>query len=385
MNLSVVAVLWIAVVVHVGWTWIRAARTTPRRAETNAVRAESTHAHVCIVVPAWNDAASLPGTLAALEREAAAFDGSVDLVVVAGGDDGSHAVANDIVRVSSHGWNVLSQEPRGKNAALNLGIAATDADVLVFVDADTRVSEGWLAALIAPIVADVADATTGSVSPVRDTPVARIFTLDQLVSQQVDGRCALFGAGTIAVHRRALAAIGGRLPEDVWVGVDWDLSRRVAEHGLRRRYVPSARVVTELPQTWGDYLTAEVRWRRALAASLLRTWRSASWASRIHVGYPFMAGAVLLVGWAVVPAVAAAWGVAGQGLAVWLAFVVWLLGRHGARCMTAARFDDDPRWLRHLPAYLAGYVVSAAASWRAVATIDRISPHFKGRRTREAS
>lgn len=385
MSVSVVAVLWIAVAAHVAWTWIRAARTTPRRSEGRDVPTDSASARVCIVVPAWNDATSLSGTLAALEREVAGFDGNVDVVVVAGGADGSHDVAEDVVRTSPDGWRVLPQEPRGKNAALNLGIAATDAEVLVFVDADTRVSEGWLTALIAPIVAGAADATTGSVSPVRDTPVARIFTVDQLVSQEVEGWDALFGAGTIAVHRRALDAIGGGLPEGVLVGVDWDLSRRLAEHGLRRRYVPSARVVTELPQTWADYLQAEVRWRRALADSLLRTWRSASWASRIHVGYPFVAGAVLLAGWGVVPAVAAAWGLAWQGLAAWLAFVVWLLGRHGARCMTAARFDEDPRWLRHLPAYLAGYVVSAAASWRAVTTLDRISPHFKGRRTREAS
>src|SRR3954454_15503737 len=65
------------------------------------------------------------------------------LVVDDGPDAGTRAVAE------RHGCRYVSYGPsRGLNAARNAGIAASDADLLCFVDDDVAVRPGWLGALM---------------------------------------------------------------------------------------------------------------------------------------------------------------------------------------------------------------------------------------------
>ena len=63
-------------------------------------------------------------------------------------------------------------EPRqGKSNALNTGLAATAASIIVFTDDDVRVSEGWLAAACRPMLESAAiDYTGGPVHPIWEQP-----------------------------------------------------------------------------------------------------------------------------------------------------------------------------------------------------------------------
>jgi glycosyltransferase involved in cell wall biosynthesis len=82
---------------------------------------------VAVVIPARNEAPTV-GDVVRVAREAALIDEVI--VVDNGSDDGTGDVA------AAAGARVLGCADEGKGQAMAAGVAATDADVLVFLDAD---------------------------------------------------------------------------------------------------------------------------------------------------------------------------------------------------------------------------------------------------------
>ena len=87
-----------------------------------------------VVVPAYDEADRLDRTLDALAGRDA------PVVVVAGGEDGTPALAREHAAVD----RVLEDEGRGPAAARNAGARAADTAVVCFTDADTVVPPGWV-------------------------------------------------------------------------------------------------------------------------------------------------------------------------------------------------------------------------------------------------
>ena len=98
------------------------------------------------VVPAHDEAPRLPATLDALHAAADACAVAYELVVV---DDASIDGTAEVARL--HGARVVHVAHRQIAATRNAGAAAAVGDVLVFVDADTRVPAATLAAALAAL------------------------------------------------------------------------------------------------------------------------------------------------------------------------------------------------------------------------------------------
>ncbi len=340
---------------------------------------------VTIIIPAWNDSSVLERTFLALRQEVRSFPHRVQVIVVAGGKDQCYEKARELrqrVIPETEDWTVLQQQPRGKNAALNQALTRAAYPIIVFLDADTQVQRGWLSNLITPLVTGEAAASAGFFEGYKRTSVTAIFELDQLVSQIMEEKNTLFGGGSIALTKRTLETLGGQLPEDVLVGVDWDLSERVRNAGLPRRFAAEAKVRTELPQSWQDYWQTEVRWRRAFYKVELQHFQQDKQLKRLFgLLYVPLIQALLLAGWFIFPVLF--YLLAGAPLAgfiFWLLFSVWVLGRHGSTCLKAYSFTRDASWLRLIPAYLWSFCVSALATWQALFTLQKLNAHFKGRR-----
>jgi len=102
---------------------------------------------VAVIIPARNEATTVGSVLDAV---AAAGTLVSDLVVV---DD--HSSDDTATVAARHGARVLSLgAPTGKGGAMAAGVAATTADILVFLDADvTSPSAHYVPRLVAPLLA----------------------------------------------------------------------------------------------------------------------------------------------------------------------------------------------------------------------------------------
>jgi glucosyl-dolichyl phosphate glucuronosyltransferase len=154
----------------VDWTMTESARPVPlsseRAGDQRAAPIEAT-----VLICTFNRAELLAETLDTL---AATQAGTLrwDVIVV---DNNSNDGTREVVLSRAAGFPVNLRyvfEPRqGKSHALNAGMAATDAAIVVFTDDDVRVTEGWLAAACRPLLEDQEiDYTGGPVRPIWEQP-----------------------------------------------------------------------------------------------------------------------------------------------------------------------------------------------------------------------
>lgn len=111
---------------------------------------------VALIIAAYNEQVVIERKLR--NSLALRYPGQLEIIVVS--DGSSDATAQIVGMFAEHGVRSLhSPERKGKVAALNRGVAATTADILVFSDANNDFSEDALVHLVAPM----ADPSVGGV------------------------------------------------------------------------------------------------------------------------------------------------------------------------------------------------------------------------------
>lgn len=333
---------------------------------------------ITILVPAWNERKVLERCLAAVGR---LEHPNWECVVIAGGDDGTFDQARNLCAADSR-FKVIRQGPLGKNAALNMGLAHAQGETIALLDADSVVEKEWLSALVSPIAAGL-DAATGNFLPLRETAISRYFLMEKIDTYCVRNQAILYGGGSIALKRTCIEEIGG-FPEDVRVGVDWDLNARFELLGKTKVFVPDAKLLTELPATLPEFARNEIRWRRAHIHSLFRLKRrflSNPWAAFLDLYYYFIS---LLFVTLPIAALAVFLVIGAQMafflLALWGVFIAWLTARRAALALEVAAYSGEWQWLRlaHLPPSI--LLLSFICSIMAVCSLHGSTQHFKGPR-----
>src|SRR3954469_10475846 len=112
-----------------------------------------------VVIPVLNEAAALPGLLAAIPA------GFTPIVVDNGSEDGSGAIAR------AHGARVVDEPVRGFGAACNAGLLAADSadGILCFMDGAGPLDPVDLVAVTAPVLTREADLVVGARRPTDRT------------------------------------------------------------------------------------------------------------------------------------------------------------------------------------------------------------------------
>lgn len=236
---------------------------------------------VTVVVPARNEAANIaPCVQSVLIQN----DVQVSLLVVDdASDDGTAQVAQvagaEVLRLSGPppGW-------AGKNYALARGAAGATAEWLAFLDADTRLGAGALAALVAFAEAQKLDLLSlGASQSARSVawplviPVGLQLILSQAAPDGVGQPKALAVGQFILVRRSVYERVGGHAAIKASRADDIDLATLVRDHGGRTQFA------------WGDDLLTS-----AQSASWSDLW--ASWRKSFHAGTGGSVPALLLGG-----------------------------------------------------------------------------------------
>jgi glycosyltransferase involved in cell wall biosynthesis len=178
---------------------------------------------VAVLIPAWNEADRIDQTILAVRT----LPQVNEIIVI---DDGSQ---DETYRISLEaGARVIRHSTNyGKGAALYSGILATQADVVVFLDADMGETAVEISKLLQPILENRCDMTIGRLPrPLRGGfgLVKRFARKGVLRLGGVDIEAPL--SGQRALNRRVLDAIG-RLGNGY--GVEVAMTIDAARRGMR--------------------------------------------------------------------------------------------------------------------------------------------------------
>lgn len=111
-----------------------------------------------VVIPAFGEAGSVAGTIAAVREALAELDGGVEIIVV---DDGSRDGTSDAAIAGGADQVITQPVNRGKGAAVRAGVAAARGRTVAFTDADLAYSPDQLVTVIVAIE-EGWDVATGS-------------------------------------------------------------------------------------------------------------------------------------------------------------------------------------------------------------------------------
>lgn len=227
---------------------------------------ESHYLDATVLICTYNRCSLLGETLDAVARSRTAL--AWEVVVV---DNNSTDQTRSVVESRQAGYPVPLRycfEPRqGNSFALNTGIAATRATIVVFTDDDVRVTEGWLEGACTPMLSDPAmDYTGGPVRPIWE--VAPPAWVDRARSD-LWGTLAMLDYGpasfvfeerkrvplgaNMAVRRAVFDRVGrfdtslGRVGSSLRGQAQAEFFCRSREAGVRGLYVPEMAVDHHVP------------------------------------------------------------------------------------------------------------------------------------------
>jgi cellulose synthase/poly-beta-1,6-N-acetylglucosamine synthase-like glycosyltransferase/peptidoglycan/xylan/chitin deacetylase (PgdA/CDA1 family) len=233
------------------------------RKERTRPPASSALPRFAVILPAHNEERVIVDSIESLlQSETDGFE----IIVV---DDGSTDDTCGVVRRTfAHEPRVrlLTKRNGGKSSALNHAIRLTTAEVVVCIDADTRLAPDSLARLL-PHFADTKVGAVAGVVTVgnRTTMLSRFQALEYLTAQAMDRRAfeivngIAVVPGAIGAWRRSAIIDAGLYASDT-SAEDADLTFKLQRAGWLVRNEPTALAVTEAPETVREFNKQRFRW-----------------------------------------------------------------------------------------------------------------------------
>ncbi len=212
------------------------------------------------LVAGWNVAPDLAPFVAAYRTLSATAH---ELVLAVGGEDGSLERARALQAAHPDLAIAIVEQKAGmgKQGALRAAWPLVTGEIVYLTDMDCRPSREVASPLLA-LLADVADAATGSVRPLPEQvaiPMVRVRWAVLRAGDREGARPAvgLHGANT-AIRRTMLERVGG-FDWDAPTGTDYTLAKRVLAAGGRLWREPMSEMPTRFPER-GVYVRKQARW-----------------------------------------------------------------------------------------------------------------------------
>lgn len=222
--------------------------------------------HVSIIVPAYNEEVNCVRTVKTLLREDYP---SFDIIFV---DDGSKDHTLERIHQAFDGNSrvrILGKPNGGKASALNYGIAHTDADFVVCIDADTQLRPDAVSKLMQHFLLDKEHrigAVAGNVKVGNQrNMLTRWQAIEYTTSQNFDRMAYSYinaitvVPGAIGAFRKEAIVKAGGLTTDT-LAEDCDLTMRINEAGYVIENENYAVAMTEAPENVRQFVKQRVRW-----------------------------------------------------------------------------------------------------------------------------
>ncbi len=220
---------------------------------------------VTVIIPALNEAKTLPHLLADLQHQE--LDGLVSVSSIAILSDGSTDDTDTVVQkfAKKDKKLVLStyRKRLGKAARLNQAFRKTTTDIAIVLDADIRLkNKHVLQRLISPILIQAADLTSVEVRPLK--PITWIQKMLSLSAQCKQTAYAFWRSGNniFTCHGR-IRAFSKRLYSHIHFQHSYNEDSfsylYCISHGMKYQYVANAQAYYKLPTIFHDHLKQSQR------------------------------------------------------------------------------------------------------------------------------
>ncbi len=239
---------------------------------------------VSVLIPAYNEEDVIVETVRAA---LCSHYPQLEVVVV---DDGSIDRTRELLETyfgSDPRVRIVSQPNRGKPGALSRALAETTSQIVVTIDADTRIEPDAVARLVRHFADPHVGAVAGNVKVGNRTSwLTRWQALEYITSQNLEKRafdlldCITVVPGAVGAWRaEAIRACGGFSTDTV--AEDTDLTIAIRRAGWRILYDEEAIGYTEAPETAAALVRQRFRWT---FGTLQSVWKHRSTLGRRRYG-----------------------------------------------------------------------------------------------------
>lgn len=190
---------------------------------------------ISVVIPAYNESATIGECLSALLRQSVPAD---EIIVV---DNNSTDGTAALVRRYYPGVKVLRESRQGIIYARTHGFNAAKGNVIARIDADTQVSAAWISHLHG-VFADPNITAVGGKVWYYDRPFQRIsFWIDGLIRRSFrwSAKHNMLQGCNMALRRSAWHSVKGTVCSNTKVHEDMDLGLHLWKRGYKIVYDPS--------------------------------------------------------------------------------------------------------------------------------------------------
>lgn len=251
------------------------ARDARRRAPARLDEASALPS-VAVIVPCWNEAATVGATCDSLLALAYPKDKLEVVLVNDGSTDDTRGV---MTRFMNHPQvRVIHKANGGKHTALNAGVAVTDAEIIGCLDADSFVEPDALCEII-PCFADArVAAVTAAMSVYRPKNILQHMQYAEYIFgialrhaiASINGLYVTPGPFSFYRHRVIKELGGFRYGHQT---EDMEMALRIQQAGYTIENAPRARVYTKTPQTLAKLVRQRTRWTTGFLRNILGEYR----------------------------------------------------------------------------------------------------------------
>ncbi|MDP8299558.1 MAG: glycosyltransferase [Candidatus Tantalella remota] len=245
-----------------------------------------------IIIAAYNEADNLKKCLFSLRDVDYSQDLTEIIVVDNDSTDNTASMVKEFPEVL-----YLKEEKRGASQARNTGIHNSTGDILIFIDTDTTVTQGWLAKVTEPFSDKTVGAVGGAIYPVNSNNIfskymgVSLFLRYPRYGKKI--RIKGFPSCNLAV-RKILAENGFDTQVFSTYGEDKDLCYRIIANGYTVLFSPEAVIYHHHPESFGDLLDLLIK-SSAGRAAFAKKYPSAPDIIFLNCHIPFLYSAAVIL------------------------------------------------------------------------------------------